>query len=144
MKENFIKSNSQVLCTICYQKLRKSCIIQRFRSELTTLLILAFIGKALDLDIFKVNLFATIHLFTVQISCLTIVFKLDMLLCCKIMHVSSAHNRGAELDALFISLIYRVNSCEPRTENVNSRNPTVNGPEIGLSLIQKYILLSVC
>ena len=85
-------------------------------SMLHALLFLAFIKITLDLNMFKVNLFSTIHLFTAQISCLTFVFKLDMLSCRKIMHVSSAYNRGAELDALFISIMYKVNSRGPRIE----------------------------
>ena len=45
---------------------------------------------------FKVILFDTINLFT--------------------KHVSSVYNRGAKLDVLFISLMYKVNSGGPRTE----------------------------
>ena len=85
-------------------------------NTLHALLFLTFIKITLGLNIFKVNLFATIHLFNEQISCLAIVFKLDMLSCCKIRHVSFAYNREAELDALVLSLIYEVNSSGPITK----------------------------
>ena len=70
----------------------------------------------LDLDMFKVNLLAIIHLFTALVSPFILYFKLDMPSSCKIRHVSSAYSLGAELVELLMSLIYIVKSRGPRTE----------------------------
>ena len=70
----------------------------------------------LDLDMFKVNLLAMIHLFIALISPFILYFKLDMLSSCKTGHVSSAYSLGAELMELLMSLMYSVKSRGPRTD----------------------------
>ena len=88
----------------------------------------------LDLDMFKVNVLAVIHLFTTLISPFILYFKLDMLSSCKIRHVSSAYSLRAELVELLMSLIYIVYK-EQRTKNRALRNTAFDVPVVRLSMI---------
>ena len=65
---------------------------------------------------FNVNLLATIHLLSDEISEDTLLYKWFKVLSCKIKQVSSANNLGQSDVRLLMSLIYSVNNNGPRTE----------------------------
>ena len=87
----------------------------------------------LDFVKFNVNLLATIHLLTDEISEDTLLYKWFKLLSCKIKQVSSANSLGQSDVLLLMSLINSLNNNGPRTEPYGA-------PQ--LIFLQVYYLLS--